>query len=242
MTKATSSIYDILMALPPLRGASRECISEILGKVKFHFLKYPAGTTIVEAGEECTSIRFVISGSVRTSLSNSDGRFRITQRLDAPDVIGPEFLMGLNTRYPYSIIAHTDAGIMQMTKADYLDILCVDKVFLINYLNTLAHAAQKSMNGLLTMTGGSLENRIAYWIVLLTQGRASEITIHAKQRDLYTMFGVQRSSFISAMQSLQSQGLIQQSPAGNAIHITDRRGLLDILEVPTEWREPKDPD
>ena len=34
------SMYDILLELPLFKGASYNRISEIVGKAKFHFLKY----------------------------------------------------------------------------------------------------------------------------------------------------------------------------------------------------------
>ncbi len=37
------SMYEILMSLPLLNGVSRTRILEIVGKTKFHFLKYLDG-------------------------------------------------------------------------------------------------------------------------------------------------------------------------------------------------------
>ena len=51
-----SSMYEILMGLPLFNGVSRDCISQIIEKYKFHFLKYLPGEQIVMAGETCTHI------------------------------------------------------------------------------------------------------------------------------------------------------------------------------------------
>ena len=95
-----SSMYEILMGLPLFNGVSRDCISQIIEKYKFHFLKYLPGEQIVMAGETCTHIKFVISGSVRSRIENADGRFKVSQTLNAPEVIAPEFLFGKATQYP----------------------------------------------------------------------------------------------------------------------------------------------
>ncbi len=58
------SMYDTIMGLPLFAGASHEKISEVIGKYKFHFLKYTEGQTIVTAGETCTHLKCIISGSV----------------------------------------------------------------------------------------------------------------------------------------------------------------------------------
>ena len=35
------SMYDVLLQLPIFQGVSRNKISELIEKMKFHFLKYP---------------------------------------------------------------------------------------------------------------------------------------------------------------------------------------------------------
>ncbi len=124
------SMYDILLELPLFKGASYNRISEIVGKAKFHFLKYLPNEKIIEAGEPCTHLKFVISGSVRVIAANPDGRFKVSQTLVAPDVIAPDFLFGRATRYPVTAIANETAGLVQIGKQDFIDILNSDPVFL----------------------------------------------------------------------------------------------------------------
>ena len=99
------SMYEILMGLPLFNGVSRERISEVVGRAPFHFLKYLEGERVIERGEPCTHIKFVISGSVRSTVTSSNGRFQVSQTLEAPNVIAPEFLFGRNTTYPAEVVA-----------------------------------------------------------------------------------------------------------------------------------------
>ena len=48
-----------------------------------------------------------------------------------------------------------------------------------------------------------------------------------KQKDLCTLLGIQRSSFINAMDRLQEQGVIDYTLS--EILVKDRRALLDIV-------------
>lgn len=221
------SMYEILMALPLFKGVSHERLSEIVEKAKFHFLKYLEGETVVTAGDRCDHMQFVISGSVRVTMSNPDGRFRVSQTLKAPDVIAPDFLFGRATHYPCSVTAIEPAGILKITKADYINILNSDNVFLFNYINTLSMNSQKAIEGVLAVAAGSLEERIAFWIVALTQPSGQDITLTCRQRDLYALFGVQRSSFLATLDSMKQRGIIDYSP--NEIRILSRRDLLNML-------------
>ncbi|MDE7471955.1 MAG: Crp/Fnr family transcriptional regulator, partial [Muribaculaceae bacterium] len=223
------SMYDILLTLPLFNGASREKLSEIAGSTKLHFLKYTPGEKIVTAGESCTHIKFVISGSVRSTVSNVGERFSVSQTLAAPDVISPEFLFGRSTLYPCDVVAVDTAGILQIAKTDYLNILSSDRVFLLNYLNKLSMFAQKGIDGILSFTQGSLDERFAYWIIALTQRSGRDITLTCKQRDLNALFGVQRSSFIAMLDGLKERGVIDYRPG--IINILDRGALEQMLSA-----------
>lgn len=221
------SMYEILMQLPLFKGVSFNRISEIIERTKFHFLKYLPGQTIVQASEPCTHIKFIISGSARVSVVNSNARFKVSQTLSAPAVIAPDFLFGRATNYPCTATAIDTVGIMQIAKSDYVKILNSDPVFLFNFLNTLSMNAQKAIDGVLALTTGSLEERIAFWIIALTQRDGTDIVLSCRQRDLYTLFGVQRSSFINTLESLKQRELIDFTP--NEIKITSRQGMVDLL-------------
>ncbi len=220
-------MYEILLGLPLFSGVSRERLSQVVGMAKFHFLKYLPGETIVRAGEQCTHIKFIISGQGRFTVSNHDGRFLVSQTLTAPDVIAPDCLFGSVTSYPCTGVAIEPTGILQITKADYLKILNLDQIFLFNYLNILSMNAQKSTQGILAVTTGNLEDRIALWIVALTQRRGTDITLTCRQRDLYSHFGVQRTSLIPTLESLRERGILTYSQ--NEIRINSREMLTDML-------------
>ncbi|MDE6321635.1 MAG: Crp/Fnr family transcriptional regulator [Muribaculaceae bacterium] len=220
-------MYEILLGLPLFSGVSHERLSQVVGMTKFHFLKYLPGETIVNAGDPCTHIKFIISGEARFTVSNNDGRFLVSQTLSAPEVIAPECLFGTVTQYPCSGVAITPTGILQITKADYLKILNLDQIFLFNYLNVLSMNAQKATQGILAVTSGNLADRIAFWIVALTQRRGTDITLSCRQRDLYSLFGVQRTSLISTLESLRDRNILTFTQ--NEIRINSREALIEIL-------------
>ena len=226
------SMYEILMGLPLFKGVSHDKISEIVEKAKFHFLKYTEGNPIINAHEPCTHIKFVISGSVRSTISNSDGRFKVSQTLHAPGVIAPEFLFGKAPFYPNSVVALEPTGVLQISKNDYMKILYTNEIFMYNFLNTLSMSAQKVVEGILSITAGSLEERIAFWIISLTQKGGQDIALTCKARDLYALFGVQRTSFIATLESMKQRGIIDYD--NQEIRIHSRDSLLEILNTSTD--------
>lgn len=221
------SIFDVLADIPLFRGVTHERIAQIVGTARFHFLKYSAGDTIMSAGEACTHVLFVIAGKVRVMISNTDDRFRISQTLAAPDVVSPDFLFGSSTVYPGTVVAEENVSIVRVSKSDYVKILSSDDIFLFNFLNYLSMNAQKSVEGVLSMTTGSIEERLAMWVVAMTQPTARDITIVCKQRDLYSMLGVQRSSYMAAIERMEEKGIIVYRPG--TIQVPDRKAILNVM-------------
>lgn len=221
------SMYDTLMSLPLLRGISSELLHNIISRTKFHFSKFKPGDTIVEAGEPCTRIKFIISGAVRTSIVNKAKKFRVSQTLHAPDVLAPDFLFGRSTSYPFTARAICPTGIMEIDKSEYISLLMSDQVLLFNLLNLISTSAQKPVEGVLALSSGSLEERIAFWITSLTRSTARDVTIECNQRDLSILFGVSRATFFTTLENMQTNGLITYSPT--EIRILDRARLIDLL-------------
>ena len=220
-------MFDTLLELPLFRGVSREKISEIVGKAKFHFLKYLPETEFVQPGQTCTHIKFILSGDVRLTIANHDSRFSVSQTLSGPDVILPDFLFGRATQYPCKAVALTPVSILQIEKNDYLKILTIDTVFLLNYLNYLSMNAQKAVDGVLALSIGDIESRIAFWVISLTQPTGKDIVLECRQRDLSSVFGVQRSSLIAALDNMKNMGFIDYG--SDFISINNRRDLLNLL-------------
>lgn len=220
-------MYENLMTLPLFKGVSYNRVSEIVGKTRLGFLKYLPGDPLVRVGEPCTGIKFIITGSVRLTIHNVSDRFRVMQTLNAPSVISPDFLFGRDTLYPADGVAIDTVSVMQIAKSDFISLLHEDEIILFNYLNILSTNAQKAINGVMALTSGSLEERIAFWIIALTQMDATDIVLQARQRDLYALFGVQRTSFMAALDSLRDRGIITYTT--NEISVLSRRELRSIL-------------
>lgn len=224
---APNSMYENLMTLPLFKGISYSRLSEIVGNTRLAFLKYLPGEQMLNAGEPCTHIKFIISGRARLTIRNENDRVRVGQTLTAPAVISPDFLFGRNTLYPATATAIDTVSIMQIDKKDFIPLLQRDEIFLFNYLNILSTNAQKAVDGVLSLTSGSLEERIAFWIIALTQMDSDEIVLTAKQKDLYSLFGVQRSSFIASLDAMKTRGILDYT--STEIRVRSRRALRDVL-------------
>ena len=196
------------MQLPLFHGVSAQQLSALVEKMPFHFLKFSDGERIIDEGDTCTHVRFVVSGKVRVSMRFTNLKVTIEQTLEAPNVLGPDYLFGLDTSYPFNVTAEGECGIMQLRKSDYVNIVQADKVFLFNILNYLSRNSQRFTAGVLAMKQGSVTERIALIVSILTTQLSSDITISFLQKDLCTLLGTQRTTLIHALDILKDEGII----------------------------------
>lgn len=222
-------MLEQLMELPLFRGSSLGKMSKIVGESKFHFLKYPAGETIVQPGQKCEHVAFILGGSVEITIENANGRFAVSQTLTAPIMLSPDFLYGRVTTYPFTARTLDDVSILKISKADFIKILDSDHVYLFNFLNMLSVDAQKGLSGILSLTSADVAQRLAFWIGALTQQGATDIRLTCRRRDLCSLFAVQRSTFDNALQALAQQGILEYDP--REVRILDRRRLLSLLDT-----------
>ena len=208
------------MQLPLFHGVSAQQLSALVEKMPFHFLKFSDGERIIDEGDTCTHVRFVVSGKVRVSMRFTNLKVTIEQTLEAPNVLGPDYLFGLDTSYPFNVTAEGECGIMQLRKSDYVNIVQADKVFLFNILNYLSRNSQRFTTGMLAMKQGSVTERIALIVSILTTQLSSDITISFLQKDLCTLLGTQRTTLIHALDILKEEGTID--------YTTTQISILDL--------------
>ena len=101
------TMFDTLLQLPLFQGLCHEDFTSILDKVKLHFIKNKAGETIIENGSPCKQLRFLLKGKVSIVTTSKENIYTVIEQMEAPYLIEPQSLFGMNTNYASSYIAHT---------------------------------------------------------------------------------------------------------------------------------------
>lgn len=222
------NIFDKLLHLPLFQGVTQERLGEVIEKIPFHFLKFKKGERILDCGDPCTHVRFVISGRVRLEYESKVLKFKISHELSSPEVISPDYLFGLDTSYPFSVYAVDECGLLQVDKQDYVTILQSDRVFLYNILNYLSRNSQSIKTHLLNIEHASVLERIALLVSAFTSQRSEHITLSFRQRDLCHLLGARRPALMAALDYLLEKGMIEM-PTTTTMLINDRKQLLALL-------------
>ena len=222
-----NSMYQQLMQLPLFQGVSTEVITALVEKLPFHFLKFRNGEQIFAAGDQCSHIRFIVSGRVRLETPCDHLRVSLLQTLETPHVLAAEYLFGRETTYPYSAFADGPCGILQLRKSDYIKMLTFDKVFLFNILNYLSSGSQRNSASILAVNDGSVVERLAMIVDALTVAGATDVTVRFKQKDLCVLLGTQRTTLIASLDKLADDDILDYT--SNELRILDLARLSEFI-------------
>lgn len=222
-----NSMYQQLMQLPLFQGVSTEVITALVEKLPFHFLKFRNGEQIFAAGDQCSHIRFIVSGKVRLETPCDHLRVSLLQTLETPHVMAAEYLFGRETTYPYAAFADGPCGILQLRKSDYIKMLAFDKVFLFNILNYLSSGSQRNTASILAVKEGSVIERLAMIVEALTVTGATDVTVRFKQKDLCVLLGTQRTTLIASLDKLSDEDILDYT--SNELRILDLTRLAEFI-------------
>ncbi|MBQ7691082.1 MAG: Crp/Fnr family transcriptional regulator [Muribaculaceae bacterium] len=222
-------MYELLLQLPLFQGVSAETLSTLVEKYRFHFLKCREGDTVVEAGDVCTHVRFVVSGAVRLTTRCRHLDVSLSQTLAAPNVLGPDSLFGVDTTYSFTAVAVDNCGVLQIAKADYVAMLQADKVLLFNILNYLSRGMQVFASFTLGVRDGGAAEALLRWVKPLTSRTSQEVVIRYTQKDLCTLLGVRRKALLESLADLQNAGWVSLDHRQISIH--DLRHFASQIEI-----------
>ena len=222
-----NSMYQQLMQLPLFQGVSTDVITALVEKLPFHFLKFRNGEQIFAAGDQCSHIRFIVSGRVRLETPCDHLRVSLLQTLETPHVLAAEYLFGRETTYPYSAFADGPCGILQLRKSDYIKMLAFDKVFLFNILNYLSSGSQRNTASILAIKDGSVMERLAIIVDALTVAGATDVAVRFKQKDLCVLLGTQRTTLIASLDKLADEDIVDYT--SNELRVLDLSRLAEFI-------------
>ena len=190
-----SSMYETIMELPLFKGIGEEQLSQMLEKTSVEFVKFEDGDIIYRADEKVTSIDFILNGRVRQTYMLDNFSLGVDEIVGKGSLLGGLRLYGLDTTYRAASVALGRVSIMRISKNDYMNILLSDKIYILNFVNYLSAAAQKTpdlMQGIKMPSIG----RSLYILAFTFASRTAEtVMVAGEDSELAKYCGVSESEF-----------------------------------------------
>ena len=177
-------LYDKLLQFTLFQGMSHADLMEVVTHTKIGFHKYPAGKRIINAGEPCNSLTFLINGTLQTERHSDNNAYSVTERLSASHLLEPERLFGIRQIYKCSYSTLTDVNLITIDKQEVMLLLETQLVFRLNMLNLMATETQRLLHHPWRTSPKSLRERIIHFLFAHCQYPAGPKTFHILMQQL----------------------------------------------------------
>lgn len=204
------TMFDTLLQLPLFQGLCHEDFTNILDKVKLHFTKHKAGETIIESGTQCAQLCFLLKGEISVITTSPDHSYSFVERIEAPALIEPQSLFGMNTNYASSYIAHSIVHTVSISKAFVMNELFNYEIFRLNYMNIISNRAQSLYARIWEeIPSQDMRNKVIRFILQHCEKLQGEKIVKIKMDDLARCLDNTRLNTSKVLNELQDAGLIE---------------------------------
>lgn len=204
------TMFSTLLQLPLFQGLCHEDFTNILDKVKLHFMKHKVGEKIIQSGSPCEQLCFLLKGKISMITSSQDDLYTVIEQIEAPYLIEPYSLFGMNTSYTSSYIAHTAIHTVSISKSFVLSNLFHYDIFRLNYMNIISNRAQTLSSRLWKEEPTEdLKDKIIRFVLVHCERPQGEKRIKVKMDDLAHCLEDTRLNTSKALNELQDKGLIE---------------------------------
>ena len=203
-------MYDNLLLLPLFQGLSKNDFTTILEKVRFHFLTYQEGETFIRQGEACQQLCFLLNGKAVAQTTVEKPEYTLSETLDAPTLIEPQSLFGMQPYYTATYQAQTQVKVLTIDKNYIFTELDKYDIFRLNLLNILSSRAQTANQKLWNAYVGTLNEKVIRFITLRSQQPSGgEKMLKITMEDWANLIDETRINLSKLLNELQDKGLLQ---------------------------------
>lgn len=204
-----TTMYDNLLLLPLFQGLSKNDFTTILEKVRFHFLTYQEGEIFIRQGETCQQLCFLLNGTTVARTTVDEPAYTLSETFDAPTIIEPQSLFGMQPKYTATYQAKTQVKILTIDKSYIFSELNKHEIFRLNFLNILSNRAQTAQQKLWNARVGTLNEKLVHFITLRSQHPGGEKTLQITMEDWANLIDETRINLSRLLNELQGKGLVQ---------------------------------
>ena len=202
--------YELLTKLPLLQGISGKELAHIENMTGMEINEVPAmKRPLIRQNDPCTHLVFLTTGKMIREYTSHDGRFQTKSVLQAPTLLEPYNLYGLNCKFKCSYTPLENVSVITVKKTDVQQHLMKTEIFRINYFNLLSAIIHKKDMLLRPCRHLTVKEKILQFILKLFPDCESQAEIAIKMTDLAEYIDETRLNKSRALNQLEKAGLME---------------------------------
>ncbi len=201
-------MFERLLTLPLFQGMTLKELSDVLAHVRLDFVKYEAGDDIVYQGDPCRDLVCVISGELKSTFREENGRFLLTEKLPKLTLLEPYNMFGMYPKYSRSYDFATDGVTLSIERRVFINHVLTNSIVKINTMNVICNRYQQTLKTLCSNATTSIEEKIARFVRSYACMPKGEKELTIKMVDLAYYVQETRLNVSRALNAMQEKGLL----------------------------------
>lgn len=203
--------WKSMLQLSLLQGLSEQDILAIAEHVRFNFHKMVRGHRVVFQGEQCKNLVCILNGDIISECLSDAGHYKILEFYQAPLVIEPRALFGMNRAYERTYVAGEDVQVLEIDRAAVRDVLLLYPTVRFNLLNSLCFTQYRLERHRWKSRPATIEERFITFLKSRAAKPAGRKELHVTLNDLAEELDTRYIHLSRALHGLAKKGLLEMS-------------------------------
>lgn len=191
---------------PLFKDCDEKTVEMLISTSSNRMAVYERGDIVAVQGSKCRSLLLLCEGSVKTVMTNSEGKEIKIETMHAPEILASAFIYGSENLLPVTIEATSSCKLWIISKDGLLNMMQKDATLLQNFLKDISDRSLFLSRKLNEFALQNLNTRLIGYM-------KRNSTIHNLQ-ELAFILGVARPSLSIAVAMLVEQGIVIKSENG----------------------------
>lgn len=207
-----STKYILLTHLPLLQGLGGKELAQIENSIELDVEEMPSmQQPLINQGENCNHLIFLVEGRLRREQKSEDNTYAVTSYVNAPTVIEPYSLYGIDCCYKSTYYVDEDIRFISIRKSDVGAVLMKHEIFRINLLNALSSYIHRTRVMLYPIMHNTLGDKLLNFLKICTTECSVWASIKIKMTEIAKYIGETRLNVSHELRILEKQGIIELS-------------------------------
>lgn len=191
---------------PLFKDCDEKTVEMLISTSSNRMAVYERSDIVAVQGSKCRSLLLLCEGSVKTVMTNSEGKEIKIETMHAPEILASAFIYGSENLLPVTIEATSSCKLWIISKDGFLNMMQKDATLLQNFLKDISDRSLFLSRKLNEFALQNLNTRLIGYM-------KRNSTIHNLQ-ELAFILGVARPSLSRAVAMLVEQGIVIKSENG----------------------------
>jgi CRP-like cAMP-binding protein len=202
--------YELLTKLPLLQGLSGKELAHIESMIGLEVNEVPTmNRPIILQNDPCSHLVFLTTGKVKRLYESSDGLFVTRSVIQAPALLEPYNLFGLDCRFRCSYTPLQQTSFITVNKKDVMQHLMKLEIFRINYFNLLSAIIHRKEELLQPLGNPTIKNKIIQFMQRQFADCKGPAEIVIKMTDLANYIGETRLNTSRVLNQMEDENIIE---------------------------------